>query len=453
MFRASPIPPGPRLLPFVGLGIAMQRDLLGLLESTSRRWDGLVRLGSLGPTPAYLAIAPELVGQLLQRRWRDFVRDEVLLAAGTPVFGRGVLLATDELHLRLRRTMQPAFTRARLETLGEPIVEQVERHAERWSVLAERGETILMAERMARLTQEVFVRAMFDSDLGSRLDPLLARWSEVNHYITDRIVSPFHLPARWPTPANRRMRRAVAVIDAIVQPMIAERRRALKRGEDRGDLLSVLLAARDPESGEALDDALLRDQILMTFFAGFETTSTALTWVWILLGQHPDVEGRVHAELDEVLGGRLPTAKDVPDLRVLRQVFDETLRLYPSAFMLARQPAGEQELGGFSIAPGSVVFASPYVLHRDPRRWTDPERFDPERFAPGRVPERFSYLPFGAGPRLCIGKHLAILEAMLILATLMQQFRAHTMGGHDYRPQPLFTLHFEDGAPMRLERR
>jgi cytochrome P450 len=433
--------------------MALQRDTFGFLAAMAREWDGVVKLGSLGPTPAYLVVDPELVGQVLQRRWRDFVRDEVLRGASAPVFGRGVLMVTGELHQRLRRTMQPAFARARLVSLVPRIVAEVEKRARIWEIHAASERPILMAEEMARLTQEVFVQVMFDARLDQRLDTLLASWAEVNAYITERITAPVRLPPSWPTPANRRMRRALERIDEIVLPMIAERRSELAGGQEREDLLSLLLTARDVETGEGLDDALLREQILMTFFAGFETTSMALTWAWILLARHPEVERRVHEELDAVIGEDLPRAEHLADLRYLRQVFDEVLRLYPSVFMLARQPVGEQELGGHRIAPGSVVFVSPWVLHRDPRRWPDPERFDPERFAEGREPPSFAYLPFGAGPRLCIGKHLALLEAQLILATLARRYRPRVIPGERYTPEPMFTLHLAGGAPMRLERR
>ncbi len=448
-------PPGPKLLPFVGLGMAMQRDMLRFLAETSREWGGIVRLGTLGPTLAYLVTEPELVGQVLQARWRDFVRDDVLIAAGGPAFGEGLLFAEGERWMMLRRTMQPAFTRERLAGLVPLILEEIQRRCQRWEPEAAAGRPVEMALEMARLTQEVFVRAMFGAGLGERLDPLLRSWTTINEYVTQRILSPIRLPAGWPTPANLRLRRALAVIDAIVGALIDERRRELASGRERSDLMGLLMAARDPETGEALSDSLLRDQILMTFFAGFETTSTALTWTWLLLAEHPEVEQRMHAELDAVLAGRSPSAEDLPKLRYMQQVFDETLRLYPSAFMLARQPVGEQTLGGYRIEAKSAVFVSPWVVHRDPKLWPQPDRFDPDRFADEREDQRprFAYLPFGAGPRLCIGKQLALIEAKLILATVAQRYRLRRVAGVSYRPRPLFTLHIDGGAPMQLQAR
>jgi cytochrome P450 len=433
--------------------MVMQRSMLSFLCDSAQRWGGVARLGTLGPTPAFLVSDPELVGQVMQLRWRDFVRDDVVLAAGGPVFGKGLLFAEGDLWLKLRRTMQPAFTRERVAQLVPRIQQEVQRHRERWEHDAADEQPVLMALEMARLTQEVFVRVMFDTSMGPCLDGLLQAWTVVNEYVTQRILAPVRLPASWPTPANRRMRRAVRVLDSIVTPLVEERRREHEQGHEHDDLLSLLLAARDPETGEGLDDTLLRDQILMTFFAGFETTSTALTWVWIMLARHPEVEQRLHAELDEVLGGRPATAQDLPRLRYMQQVLDETLRLYPSVFMLARQPVGDQELGGYTIRAGSVVFVSPWVLHHDPSRWPDPERFDPERFAPARaeVDRRgFGYIPFGAGPRLCIGKQLALMEAKLVLATMAQRFAPRTLPGVEYGSRPLFTLHHDGGAPMRL---
>lgn len=412
-------------------------------------------LGTLGRVRVFLVNEPELVGQVLQLRWRNFIRDERLNGSAGPVFGHGLLFVEGETWLFLRRTMQPAFSRERLAALVPSILRDVHRVRSRWERDAGTGTPILMAEEMARLTQEVFVRAMFSTGVESSIDGLLAAWNVINEYVTRRLMSPVQLSARWPTPANVRMRRATRVLDSIIGPIIEQRRRELAEGVEREDLLGLLLAARDPETGEGLSDELLRDQILITFFAGFETTSTALTWVWVLLARHPEVERRLHAELDEVLGDRVPTIEDVSRLRYMQQVLDETLRLHPSAFMLARQPVGDQELGGYTIPANSLVFVSPYVLHHDPVHWPDPERFDPERFDPehGQRPPRFAYMPFGAGPRLCIGKQLAFIEAKLIIATMARRFAPRVVPGVEYRSRPMFTLHHDGGAPMLLERR
>lgn len=451
MASPLPSPPGPRLLPWIGLPLAFARDLLGFVESAAREHGGIVSIGGFGPTPALLVTDPELVGQVLQGRWREFVRDDLVRSAGGPVFGRGLLFAEGDLWLRLRQAMQPAFRRDRLRGLVELIDAEVERHVDR---LLAKGGRVEMADEMARLTQEVFVRAMFSASLGDDLDRLLVAWTTVNEYVAGRLINPIHVPPTWPTPGNRKLRAAMAIIDGIVRPLVAARRLAFDEGHETHDLLGMLLAARDPETGEGLSDELLHEQILMTFFAGFETTSSALTRLWLLLAEHPDAEQRLHAELDAVLGDRRPSADDLPQLTWLRMIIDETLRLYPSAFMLVRQAVGDQELGGYPIRAGTLVFMSTWVMHRDPKQWPEPERFDPERFGPGS-PERgkFVYIPFGAGPRLCIGKQLALMEAQLIVAGVARRLRARPVPGATYKSEPLFTLHVAGGAPMLIERR
>jgi cytochrome P450 len=446
--------PGPRLLPIVGLPLALGRDLLGFVSRVAAQHGGLASLGRLGRTPVILVTAPELVGEILQGRWRDFVRDEVVRESGAPVFGRGLLLAEGPLWLRLRQTMQPAFRRARMQGMAALIHGEVERHLERFDALADRGEPLRVADSMARLTQEVFVRAMFTTSLASDLDRLLRAWTVINEYVAGRLIAPFRVPPDWPTPGNHRLRKAMAVLEQIVRPIVVERRAAAERGETTDDLLGLLLAARDPDSGEGLDDELLYEQILMTFFAGFETTSSALTNLWMLLAEQPEVEARLHAELDATLDGRVPSAEQLAGLTWLRMIVDETLRLYPSAFMIARQCEGPQQLAGHTLEAGTVAFISTWVMHRDPQRWPQPERFDPTRFGPDAPPRgRFDYIPFGAGPRLCIGKQLALLEAQLIVAGIARRYRLRKLPGTAHRVQPLFTLHVQGGAPMLVERR
>lgn len=447
-------PPGPRLLPVVGLPVALSRDLLGFVSKVVADYGGLASLGRLGTTPVVLVSDPELVGEVLQGRWRDFVRDEVVRSSGAPVFGRGLLLAEGDLWLRLRQTMQPAFGRDRIQAMVATIDAEVARHVARMAAQAGTGRPLRVGEAMARLTQEVFVRAMFTTSLDGDLDRLLAAWTTIHKYVAGRLISPVRVPLGLPTPGNVKLRRAMATLEAIMRPILLARRAAAARGEITHDLLGLLLAARDPETGEGLDDDLLYEQILMTFFAGFETTSSALTNLWLLLAEHPEAEQRLHAELDAVLDEGTPTSEQLGHLTYLRMLIDETLRLYPSAFMLTRQAVGSQSLGGYALLPGTVAFVSIWALHRDPARWPEPERFDPTRFAPDAPARgRFEYIPFGAGPRLCIGKQLALMEAQLIVAGVARRVCLRKLAGTRHIVEPLFTLHVSDGAPMLVEPR
>jgi cytochrome P450 len=255
-----------------------------------------------------------------------------------------------------------------------------------------------------------------------------------------------------PTPNNRRIRRATAVLDDVVLGIIAQRRASAVGGrvEDTGDLLSMLLLAEN-EDGRAMDDRQIRDEAVTLFAAGHETTSNALSWTWYFLAQNPDVEARLHAEVDAVLDGRPPTVDDLKNLPYTEMILKESLRLRPPAWGLAgRTVLEETEIGGYTIPAGSTIFISPYQLHRLPEYFPDPERFDPERFTPENEKKlpRYAYLPFGAGPRVCIGNSFAMMEAHLILATVAQHVRLELVPGQEVEMAPLITLTPANGLKM-----
>ncbi|HEX2094505.1 MAG TPA: cytochrome P450 [Longimicrobiaceae bacterium] len=248
------------------------------------------------------------------------------------------------------------------------------------------------------------------------------------------------------------MRRARARLDATIYRIIGERR----SGEDRGDLLSMLLLAQDEEGdGGGMTDLQLRDEALTLFLAGHETTANALSWTWHLLSGNPEVEAALHAELDRVLGGRLPTVDDLLVLPYTRAVLAESMRLFPPAYVVGREPVEDQEIGGYRVPRGSIVLMSPWVIQRDPRWWPDPLRFDPGRWTPEREEElpRFTYFPFGGGPRKCIGEGFAWTEMVLLLAVLAQRWRVRVLPGHPVVPEPMITLRLRHGIRARLERR
>jgi cytochrome P450 len=273
--------------------------------------------------------------------------------------------------------------------------------------------------------------------------------------VVARARSPLRAPLHWPTPRNRRLASAIATLDATVEAILAERRRFGVDGDDErtADLLGMLLAARDDVSGHGFDDEQLRDEVVTLIVAGHETVASALTWTWHLLAGAPHVEAALHAEVDAVLDGRLPTFADVERLVYTRQVIDEALRLYPPAWVISRRAVRGEEFDGHPVGAGSYVFVSPYVLHRTPELWPDPERFDPDRFAPGASIDRFAYIPFGAGPNLCIGRDFALLEATLLVATIASRFRLDSAPGHTVTPEPLVTIRPHGGLPMVLRRR
>jgi len=266
--------------------------------------------------------------------------------------------------------------------------------------------------------------------------------------ITDLLGFPEWFPRRRP----KGYQRAITEFEALVSRFLAERRAA---GIERDDLLSMLLLARDPESGEGMSDKQLRDEILTIFLAGHETTANALSWTWYLLAQHPDAEARLHDELDRVLGGRMPNAGDVAELKWTRMVIEETMRLYPPAHTISRTAIEEDWIGSVRLPPGALITISIYMTHRNPNLWPHPERFDPERFAPAAVAQRhrFAYLPFGGGPRICIGNGFAITEAQVVLAAIAQRYRVRLASDHVVQPIGLITLRPKTGIWVTLERR
>jgi cytochrome P450 len=267
------------------------------------------------------------------------------------------------------------------------------------------------------------------------------------HEVDDRFNRLILLPNWAPTASNRAMKDAVAKLDAIIQRFIDDRRAS---GEDKGDLLSMLLMARDEDTDGVMTDKQVRDEAMTLFGAGHETTAHALSWTWYALSQHPDAEARLHAELAEVLGGRAPTLEDLPRLKYTEQVVKEAMRLYPPAWTTTREAIADIELGGYPIRKGEVVVLPIYTIHRDPRYFPDPERFDPDRFSPEREKDipKYAYLPFGGGPRVCIGNAFALMEARLIVATMAQRFSFSVAPGQIIEPQRMFTLRPKNGMRM-----
>ncbi|MEZ4616849.1 MAG: cytochrome P450 [Caldilineaceae bacterium] len=268
--------------------------------------------------------------------------------------------------------------------------------------------------------------------------------------------TPF-LPRFLPTQQNRRFNRATKTLDATIYGMIRERRATAcnDTNTQSTDLLSMMMAARDADTGEAMTDEQLRHEIALLIFAGHDTTANALTWIFYLLSQHPEEEAKLHAELDSVLHGRTPTVDDLPNLPYTRMVIEESLRLYPPAWTIGRQSIQPDVIGGYTMPAKANLIVPIYVIHRDPRWWPDPERFDPERFTPERNAERhkFAYLPFGGGPRICIGSNFAMMEAQLVLATVAQRYRLRLVAGHVVKPKPVVMLCPSDGLPMVVARR
>ena len=397
-----------------------------------------VRFGAL---TAHLVSDPALVQQVLQTRARKYGKQTRGNAQLKLFLGQGLLTSEGDFWLRQRRISQPAFHKRRVEALAPTMASIVESFAKNVPV----GRPFDMHEAMMTVTREIVARTLLGADLSDEEGELVAAATDfVTAEVNRRLSAPVQLPLEWPTPKNREFRRHRENLDRVCTESSPRddaprsRRAVRRRGED---LLTLLLESRDPETGEKMTDEQLRDEVMTIFLAGHETTANAMTWTFALLSRHPSVARRLHEELDAVLGGRVPTQEDVPNLVYTRQILDESMRLYPPAWMTARAAEEDDELGGYFIPKGSLVFLSPWVVHRHPDYFEDPEGFDPERFAPGKkLSHRFAYFPFGGGARLCIGRGFALLEATLVLATLAQRYRFDLVPGQRLEPEPAVTL-------------
>ena len=388
---------------------------------------------------------PDTIEEVLVTNARKYNKGRVL-RANRHVFGEGLLTSEGDFWLRQRRLAQPAFHRARIASYAATMVEYAQRMLQIW----QDGEERDAHQEMMRLTLQIVGKTLFDAnverdtqDVGKSLELLL----EIGANFRRTIFVPHWVP----TPTNLRMKREVAQIEKILYRIIAERRASSR---DAGDLLSMLLAAQD-EDGSRMTDKQLRDETITLFLAGHETTASTLSWAWWLLAQNPAVEAKLHAELDEVLGDRSPTFDDLPKLSYTGHVVTEVLRLYPTAWGIARIVVEEHEVAGYPLTKGMGVAMAQWVVHRDPRWYDAPEEFRPERWEGDlqkRLP-RFAYFPFSGGPRQCIGNAFALMEAALILATIAQKFRLRLVPNHPVVPLASITLRPRHGVRVTLERR
>jgi cytochrome P450 len=388
---------------------------------------------------------PDYIEQVLVTDNRKFIKGRIL-RKNRQLFGNGLLTSEGDFWLRQRRLAQPAFHRGRVASYADTMVKYASRIANEWRDGEERD---IHAEMM-RLTLSIVAKTLFDADVdreARRVGQALEAIMHLNSDFRKLLITPTWLP----TPRKIRATFATAKLNRIIYRFIDERRAS---GTDNGDLLSMLLAARD-DDGSRMTNRQLRDESITIFLAGHETTANALSWTWMLLAQNPQVEAKLHEELDRVLGGRAPTVDDLPNLRYTGHVVTESMRLYPPAWGMARIAIEDTEIAGYPIPKGCGVSLAQWVVHRDPRWFEAPLEFRPERWQGDllkRIP-RFAYFPFGGGPRQCIGNNFAVMEATLLLATLAQQFRISLMPGREIVPAASITLRPKTGIWGKIEKR
>jgi len=403
-------------LPIIGNALQMGgRDMLQTHLALRQTYGDIVYM-KLGPLHSYVLFNPDHVHQVLVKNQKNYVKgmgyDGLRL-----MLGQGLVTSDGETWLQDRRLMSPFFTPGAITRYTAMMAEVIQAMLERWQAASDASKPVQVDEEMMRLTMSIIGRAMFSIDLGEEMEEVGRALREAFAFIPGRLSAGGILPISFPLPSHRRFQHNMQVIDAFIAARIAAGR---KQGGD--NILSILLKAQDSETGYQLPEQQLRDEVATLFFAGFETTARSLTWGWYLLGQHPQVAARLADEACRALNNL--AAVDVPKLKYSRKVVDETLRIYPPTALLARQNIEEDTIGGYTIPAGSMVVLVPYVVHRYPGIWENPEAFDPERFgeqAAGRP--KPAYIPFASGPCVCLGNSFALLEMVLTFSMTAARFR------------------------------
>ena len=439
--------PGPKGQFLLGNLPDFGRDMLSFFMDCAREYGDVVSLRLAG-FPACLLNHPKHFEYVLITNHRNFIKHSFFWRHVTTLFGESLLTSEGDSWLRRRRLAAPAFQHERIANYGRAMVDDAERMLERWR----EGEVRDIHQEMMHLTMEIVTKTLFDIELaGEAADEVGAAFDMANAEIASRFRRPFKIPDSIPLPSNLRYRRAVRRLDELVYGIIKERR---SDQSDRGDLLSMLMAARD-EDGSRMSDQQLRDEVITLFLAGHETTALVLSWTWYLLSQHPEKEAKLLSELDRVLGERKPSVEDMSQLSYTGMVVHESMRLYPPAYAFGREAVADCEIGGYHIPRGTTLFLSPWVTHRDERFFKKPEEFEPERWENNlikRLP-KLAYLPFGGGPRVCIGNSFAVMEATLLLATIARKIKLRLAANQAVVPFPSITLRPLSGMRMGITAR
>lgn len=428
--------------PLVGNLPEYGRDRLGLFKRMAEAGD-VVGM-HFGPFPGILFNKPEHVQSILVEHAYDFDKGLAIHNAFRAPIGDGIFSSEGDFHRHQRKLMAPSFQPRHIASYADIMSHYGEQIAQTWS-----DNTVVdINQQMTNLTMSIIGKVLFDADVFTEADELGAAMGVTLEYASHTLSQMFPFPYSWPTQRNRRTKKAVDVLRMRIQRFIDERRSS---AGERNDFLSILLQARD-EDGQPMSDQQVLAECLTLFGAGHETTATALTWTWYQICQYPEIYQRLQQEVDRVLQGRTPTYADLAQLPYCLQVFKETLRVYPPAYLFSRTALHDVEIDGYRLAKGQVVLLSPYTLHLRPDNFPHPEEYDPERFTPEREKKlpRHAYLPFGAGPRICIGNHFAMMEGHILLAALVQRVHFSLVPGQRIVPDPVHHLTLRPAGAVNL---
>ncbi|MDH4081161.1 MAG: cytochrome P450 [Nitrospira sp.] len=439
----------PGAIPLLGHLGAFRKQPLEMLTTWWRRHGDALRF-RLGRRTLYLFSHPDLAEEVLVKQSDRFVKvyDPQRPTGLALVLGNGLVTSSGEVWKRHRRIIQPIFHRSRMAEMADRMAQVGEQRMAAWNGRA--GGTIDIAAEMMQLALEVISQTMFSASMTQHIDRISHALQISIKHAFDSFSNPLFLPLWVPTARNREFHSVMQFMDGLMYGLLAERRQS---GAHHDDLLDLLLQARDEETGKGLTDQELRDEALTIFAAGHETTANALAWTWYLLATHPEARARFHEEVDRVLQGRTPNAEDLQHLPYTRALFEESLRLYPPAPAVQRKAATQTTVGGMSLPEGAFVLVSTYNLHRHPDFWPNPEEFRPERWLNGERPtSRYAYMPFGAGPRTCVGLHFASVEGPLLLALIGRRYDLQ-LAQEKVEPYLMVTLRPKGGIRMTLHPR
>ena len=441
------LPPGPKGYPLFGNVFEPRGDSIGYLTRCAREFGDIVFFRFLGVSACFVN-RPDYIESVLVTQNNNFVKSKDYRAMRR-VLGNGLLLSEGEFWRRQRKLIQPAFHQERIAAYADIMVGYTQRLLESWSD----GRTLDIHEAMMHLTLGIVAKTLFDADVSREAEDVDAALTVLMGKFLRQAGMALLLPRWVPLPSSQLLKRAVGRLDKVIYGIIEQRRAS---GQMSGDLLSVFLQVRDDE-GAGMTDRQLHDEIMTLFLAGHETTANVLSWSWFLLAQNPEVEEKLIRELGRVLGGRVPTPSDLPQLVYTDMVLRESMRLYPPVWVIGRRALAPFRLGEYELPADTNVLISQLILHKDPRYFPEPQRFDPDRWSAGdpravSLP-RFAYFPFGGGPRVCIGAGFAMMEAVLLLATIAQQFHIQIASGQKVKMQPTVTLRPRNGIPVTLKRR
>ena len=435
----------------VDIAFEMQRKgLLDFFVDAWRQYGDLARI-QIRSEVMFLVTHPDDVRTVNVGKRKNYDKLQSYDVVRELLLGDGLLTSTGDLWRRQRRLMAPFFTPKAVTDYYPVVLADGEALIERWDRLAKSGETVEMVDEMMLATASIILRSMFSMESDARMLQIKDAVETMIGFVSTREMIPLSTPLWLPTPANNRYRQARELVHTYIEGLIG-RRRTMPEDEWPDDLLSKLMLARDEETGQAMPDDLLRDEAITIFFAGHETTARTLTFLWYALSQNPEVEQRLHEEIDAVNGRSLPTLADLKQLEYTLRVIKETLRLYPPAPIYVRDTISDDEVSGRPIPAGARMMLFPYATHRHPDFWTEPERFDPDRWLPEREAARhpYAYHPFAAGQRICIGNNFSLFESQLLVAMLAARFAPRLLPGHQPQIGMAGTLISRNGLPMKV---